>query len=1100
MKKILPNLLLLAILVSGLAHGQVWTKVSEAAIASQPKLEFKNFPNSFELYKLDIGALKLTLERAPKRQESSSKAGVLVSFPLPGGAIEQFEVYEASIMHPNLAAKYQDIKSYVGRSTSAPGTAIRFSTTIFGLHSINFTDNDGTSYIQPYTKDLKTYLVYNKSALGNPSGFSCEEIANPELDLEHIQAQALSTNSTLSDAGIFRTYRLAITCTIEYAQFHIDAAGLGSGTDEEQIGAVLAAMNVTMTRVNGIYERDAAITMELVESNDAAINITSDNFNNNSATNLLNNVQDFIDGIIGTSNYDIGHIFSTGGGGVAILGSVCLSGQKARGVTGSDAPVGDPFDIDYVAHEMGHQFGANHTFSSNTGSCNGNGSQSTAVEPGSGTTIMAYAGICAPQNVQNNSDAMFHAVSLAQIEAVVSSTGNCSVNTSTNNLAPTIQPIPDYTIPYGTAFLLRGNGTDVDDTNLLYAWEQIDSEPSSQPPTANNSEGPTFRSRNPSTNPVRFFPQFSSIFANNLTPAYEVVSSVNRTYNFALTVRDNDIVNGGQTARQDVTVNVADAGPFTVTSPNTNAAQVAGTNITVTWNVAGTTANGIDTPFVDIWQLTTSSNPFGVLLASKVPNDGSELVSLGAATGGTNRILVIGHNNIFFDISNVNFAISSGGSGFNIGMTGVPGEQNKALCAGESTSFPVSYIAFGGFSGTVNLAASNLPAGITATLSQNTISAQGTFTLNISTSSNITAGVYAIPVTATSGNVTRTAVFYVEVSTASFATSSLSLPANNATGISTSPVLFWAADSGATNYDVQIASDSNFTAIVSTTNTTTASLTAPELASLTDYFWRIRPRNAGCVGVWSQAFKFTTKFCASYTATNTPISISLTSTQTINSPIVVPAAQNITINEVEVYVKINHTWVRDLTARLISPGGSNIRLFQQLCTNVAGNEDVDAVFTSSGATLICQNSNPRISGRNIPFESFAPLNGQNSQGTWTLRISDSVAGDGGQLVTWSLRLCGAAAPLSVDENNIDYGIAIYPNPNNGSFTLSSTRALETASQIKVYDMRGRVLFESDADAANPLNETISLQNAQAGIYLVSITGTNFKEVKRIVVE
>lgn len=1101
MKRILPHLLFVVLLLSSVAHGQVWTKVSEAAIANKAKLDFKNFPATYELYNLDIEALKTSLAGAPDRKLASSKAGVMVVFPVPGGQLETFEVYEASIMHPTLAAKYPDIKSYVGRSTLKNGKSVRFSTTIFGLHTINFSTNDGTSFTQPYTKDLTTYLVYRKDAITNLPDFSCQELPNPELDLEHIQAQALSENSVQSNTGIFRTYRLAITCTVEYATFHVNAAGLQAGTTSQKIAAVLAAMNVTMTRVNGLYERDAAITMELIANNDQVINISSDNFNNASGGALLNSVQSYMDSNIGSANYDIGHIFSTGGGGVAILGSVCLAGQKSRGVTGSDAPVGDAFDIDYVAHEMGHQFGANHTFSSQTGSCNGNINQATAVEPGSGTTIMAYAGICPPQNVQNNSDAAFHAVSLAQINSLVASTANCSVNTPTNNESPVIQQIADYTIPYSTPFFLRGNATDVDDTNLSYCWEQTNNESSTQPPININSSGPNFRSRIPNASPTRFFPQFSSVINNNISPAYEVVSSVERTYNFALTVRDNDIVNGGQTERENITVNVANTGPFTVTAPNSSTSVVAASNLAVTWNVAGTTENGINAKFVDIWILTTTSNPFGTLLASKVPNDGAETVTLPGTIAGTNRILIVGHNNIFYDISNANFTTTNPANTFSIGFNGIAGEQNKAVCAGSQTTFSIAYNTFGTFTDTATLSAGTLPAGVSVAFSPSTISATGTITMTVSTTANVAAGIYAIPVTATAGATSKTANFYIEVSSPNFPASVLTSPANNATGISTTPNLSWSANAEATAYDIQVATDAGFNTVVANLSTTATTISTPELFSLQDYFWRIRPKNAGCTGPWSSAFRFTTKYCDVYVATSVPINISTQSAQTYNSVLNIPTSENITINEVEVSVKINHTWISDLTCRLISPTGTNIILFQNQCnTGQPGNEDVDATFTASGSALSCLPSNPRIAGRVIPQQSFANLNNQNAQGNWTLRITDNSAEDGGQLVSWSLKLCGAAAPLSVEDNSTDFGISIYPNPNSGNFTISSAKALDAKSEITVYDMRGRVLHQSNTAGAGPLNEIISLQNAQAGVYLVSISGAKFKEVKRIVVE
>src|SRR5690606_10383241 len=291
--------------------------------------------------------------------------------------------------------------------------------------------------------------------------------------------------------------------------------------------AVLAAMVVTMTRVNGVYERDMSLTMELVANNDAVIFIGTDSFSNDNAGQLINQSQTVINSVIGAANYDIGHTVSTGGGGLAQLNSPC-TGNKARGITGSPSPVGDPFDIDYVAHEMGHQFGAQHTFNN---SCDGNVSGTTSVEPGSGTTIMAYAGICAP-NVQGNSDPYFHAVSIAQMSAFVAGTGNCSVNVANNNAAPIVNAGGSVTIPKGTPFILKGSAIDANGDALTYSWEQTNTEQTTQPPLPSSTTGPNFRSQIPSTSPNRFLPSLQNVLAGNLTTGWEVLSNVPRTFNF----------------------------------------------------------------------------------------------------------------------------------------------------------------------------------------------------------------------------------------------------------------------------------------------------------------------------------------------------------------------------------------------------------------------------------------------------------------------------------------------------------------------------------------------------------------------------------------
>ncbi len=510
---------------------------------------------------------------------------------------------------------------------------------------------------------------------------------------------------------------------------------------------------------------------------------------------------------------------------------------------------------------MGHQFGATHTFRSNLGSCNGNVSNGTAVEPGSGTTIMAYAGICSSHNVQSSSDAQFHAVSLAQIDAFVAGNGNCAVNTSMSNTPPVIGNLRNYIIPISTPFVLRGNATDVDNNTLTYCWEQINNQSSTQPPAATNAVGPNFRSRPHSTSPDRYFPILASAVAGNVTPTWEVVPAVSRTLNFALTVRDNDALNGGQTARKDVSVTtVESAGPFFVTSPNTNVSWPAGSNQTVTWNVAGTDANGVNAAYVDIYLSSNSGTSFPVLLASKVPNDGSEVITVPNTPGATNRILISGYDNIFFDTSNANFTITTPPNPtFLVAMNGQSESQNVIGCIGADVEYSFNYATVGAYSATTTFSVTGLPAGVTAVFSPESASSSGSVTLTLSNTGSLSQTLYPFVVNAMSGDTTKSINFYLNPIPPSFTPSVLTSPANNTTSQPINLALTWENNSAATSYDIQVALDAGFTNIVVNTTASANSYMANGLQHLTEYYWRIRPRDGGCIGNFSNAFKFTTE-------------------------------------------------------------------------------------------------------------------------------------------------------------------------------------------------------------------------------------------------
>lgn len=646
MRRILFAVFAVLILSNGYSQRNFWQLSSDEEVASLDKKERGSIVLEYHVFALDFAGIKNALSTAVSR-ESGLPSDLILAFPNPNGELEYFRVYEASIMHKELADRYPDIKSYIGIGLDDKTAMIRFSTTIFGFHGMTFSGKLGTSYIDPYTTDLNYYIVYAKKNTMTTNTFECLVESSPEPQQEVFFSPRNNTQA-LANNGIFRTYRLAMACTTEYAAFHVNAAGLNGGTESQKKAAVLAAMNVTMTRVNGIYERDMALTMQLVPNNDNVIFITSDNFSNNNAGQLIIQSQTVIDGFIGSANYDIGHTVSTGGGGLAQMYSPCSPNNKARGVTGTNQPVGDPFDVDYVAHEMGHQWGANHTFNN---FCSGNRNNSTAVEPGSGSTIMGYAGIC-PPNVQGNSDAHFHAVSLAEMDNFVNGQGSCSVNTSTNNMAPVITSIPNYTIPYGTAFVLRGNATDIDSSTLTYCWEQTNPQVSTQPPLSTNTTGPNFRSYPPSDSPNRYMPRIQNILAGNLTPTWEVVPFVGRSMNFALTVRDNDGPFGGQTARANMTVTTSGTiGPFSVTSQNTSTAWTTYTTQTITWDVAGTTNAPVNTSHVNIRLSIDGGMTYPILLAENTPNDGSEQITVPGVNTNSARVMVEAVNNIYFAIN-----------------------------------------------------------------------------------------------------------------------------------------------------------------------------------------------------------------------------------------------------------------------------------------------------------------------------------------------------------------------------------------------------------------------------------------------------------------
>lgn len=629
----------------------LWEKIDEVKTKQSKKVRRKISLKTENFYQLNIQGLKNALLNVGNRENVGN---TIISFPNSEGELNRYKVFEAPVMAPELQAQFPNMKSYAGQGIDNPTEIIRFSITPKGLNAMFLGTSRGTQFIDPFSVEGNIYTIYAKQDLeARNFEFECDVIDDPALLDKPFEDTTLARNA---NDGILRDFRIAIACTGEYAAFH-------GGT----VAGAMDAMVATLTRVNGIYERELSITMTMVANNTSIIytDPDTDPFDNNSSGTLINQSQSVIDLNIGTENYDIGHTFSTGGGGLAALGSSCSNGIKAKGITGLSQPVGDPYDVDFVAHELGHQFGSTHTFNGTQGNCSGGQrTAASAYEPGSGSTIMAYAGICGSDNVQNNSDAYFHQRSLQLIWNHITSSGACPTNTiATGNNEPIAQAGSNYTIPQGTPYKLDGGASSDPDglESLTYTWEQYDLGAAGVP-SETSLNGPLVRSFQGTDNAIRYVPRLVDVLGNGGTStAWEKLSNVDRNMNFSLTVRDNDALGGQTDVDQMIATVTTAAGPFIVTSQNTSGISWDnGSTQTITWNVAGTNANGVNASDVNILLSTDGGLNFDTVLASNTPNDGAHNITVPNGIAGTNcRIMIEGNNNIFFNVNSRAFQIGS---------------------------------------------------------------------------------------------------------------------------------------------------------------------------------------------------------------------------------------------------------------------------------------------------------------------------------------------------------------------------------------------------------------------------------------------------------
>lgn len=636
------------------------TTESKADFIDKSKQYIK--PERKVIYNYDYNSLRSILRAAP--QESyfdRGLPGLKLNLPNPEGGLTEFDIYESPILSEPEYSKYPNIRTYIAVNQANKIEHGRIDITEQGFHAMIFTDGD-VYFIEPASlANRQSCIAYYKKDNKIRPDFVCMTEGSGFDDGQLETRTPLSCNSSMT----LVSYRTAVACTWEYSDFH-------GGT----IALTLSAITTTVNRVSAVYERDLGVRLILISNNSSILYTTqggytasNDPYTNDDGSTMLNENRDVLKTKIGAPNYDIGHVVSTGGGGVAYLGVVCMNtpgannnnnaNSKARGVTGASTPVGDYFDIDYVAHEMGHQFGADHAFNGNAGSCGGgNRNSSTAYEPGSGSTIMCYAGICGAQNIQPHSDPYFHWVSLGQALTHINTTTSCRTTVSgTSNTTP---QIVSYTtgkaIPANTPFFLDAVATDSNGDAVTYCWEENDLG-SAGDINASSTTAPIFRSFSPVSSGRRYFPRLHDVL-NNTTTYGEVLPSVARTLKFTVTARDNHATGGG-ICRQSATITVAASTGFKVTAPNSAVTWNSPGKGTITWDVAGTTSSPVSCANVDV-QVSFDNGHSWTSIGVGVPNNGSFTWNIPSGINSSDvRFRVKCSDNIFYSVNTVPITIGT---------------------------------------------------------------------------------------------------------------------------------------------------------------------------------------------------------------------------------------------------------------------------------------------------------------------------------------------------------------------------------------------------------------------------------------------------------
>ncbi len=735
------------------------SKATPGKIATDKSVARLSFPKQFELFDLNLPALKTQLFKVVGNQVQHT---VVISVPNAAGAMETFSVNEASNFDAALQAQFPAIRAFSGTGITDKGAMLKLSISPQGIETMIFRIGRPAEFMEPYSLDHATYAVYSRNAERNGTApWVCT--TQDEALATSLTARVEGSNFTGSNTGELKVMRLAQSCNGEYANYF-------GATSAAQVGLVLAAFNATLTRCNGCYEKDLAIHLNLIAGTTAVIYYDPATDPYTTLANWNTQLQTALTANVGDAAYDIGHMFgaSGGGGNAGCIGCVCVNGTKGRGITSpaDGIPMGDNFDIDYVVHEVGHQMGGNHTFSNNN--------EGTGVnkEVGSGITIMGYAGITAQDPAPHSLD-IYHEATIQQIQ-VNMATKTCPVTTviTPNNATPVVAPVASIIVPISTPFALTASASDLNAGDVLtYCWEQNDDGGAL---TGNSSvaapaklTGPNFISFSPTTSPTRLFPRLATINAGlSVTPTLggdavcnvEALSSVDRILNFRVTVRDNSPYSStapikvGQTAFTDMAVTVSSAvGPFLITSQNAAVTYAGGSTQTVTWSVNGTTGAPTNTANVKISWSTDNGATFVTLIATTA-NDGTETITVPSTVTTTGRVKVEAIGNVYFDINNAPITVSAPVNGFTFNAT----TPTTAPCPAGTPTVNIGTTVSGTFTTPINLTASGVPAGTTVTFAPNPLTPGAATVASLNNASSLAPGTYNISVTGTAGAVIQT--------------------------------------------------------------------------------------------------------------------------------------------------------------------------------------------------------------------------------------------------------------------------------------------------------------------------------------------------------
>jgi trimeric autotransporter adhesin len=1082
----------------------LWTKISTPNITKSLKISQEFLPKSFDLYQLDLAKLKEKLERTPKRGEISVASNIILPFPNGSGIFENFQILEASAMEDDLQEKYPEIRSYVGKGVNGSKSIIRLSVTPFGISCILLNSESGTIYIEPYSKDGLSYMVYSEKDLPEPEiQFECDVI--DEMPIEN-SLKSLNASTNISD-GILRKYRLALTCTAEFSQIVLTQQGISpTSTIDVKKAAILSYLNDLLAKVNAVFERDVSLTLVLVASNAEIIFLDSekDGLTNEDMYKLIIENISICDSLIGNPNYDLGHVLYTNpAGGLAGLNSVCNK-YKAMGVSYG-------FRITTILHEMGHQFGAGHTYNN----CyNFNISPESSVEIGCGNSIMSYGG--------NQTIPFFHSISIEEIRNSMNFS-TCATLITTQNAVPTANAGIDYIIPKSTPFILKGDGTDIDQSELTFNWEQIDPEVTPAPPSSFAKFGPVFKFVPPSTSPNRYFPELSTVISGNISSTWEVIPSVARKLNFSFIVRDNDI-RGGRIAIDKMVITVdGTSGPFAIKSQLLPEEWFVGESKTVLWDVANTNKSPVNVLNVNILLSIDRGHSFPIILKSNTPNDGFEDIIVPNNLTHTGRIKVEAIGNIFYTLNPAYLRIKD--SEYVLRF-----ERNSIdLCLPNIAEYDFIYFKSNSFEESVAFSASGIPSGATVLFNPiSVVSNETKVKMTVMGLTSLMAGKYEISINTTSSqtSIEKNTKVSLNLYNSTFKEIEITYPANNSTNLELPLHLIWNKDLNAQYYDIEVASDDAFLNKIESINSIMSNdYYLSNIRHKTSYYWRIKPKNQCSDGYFSEKFKFTTGGIYVPDDNFEKALIDYGYDDILDDYVSLSKIANV------ISINVNNKSINDLTGIEEFTSLSNLDCGSNQITNinltknkkltklwVDANKlaELDLSQNVSLEQLSCMynqikeldfSHHPEFKNLDCSLNQLKYLNVKNGVNSlWAnfdARYNPNLTCIQVDNADWSNKNWIYKDAIASYSENCNYtnrnevkllnnSLSVYPNPTTGLINIEGISRNERI-KISVYDMSGKLIKKKSVYSSGA---TIDISKAKPGPYLIIINNQTFKVVKK----